>query len=79
MAFGSTIGGPTGDIFSLNRFIYLISRVFFSLQVNEYGDLMLDIAEAFMSQRLFQESVGFLKQLVENENYSKAAVWLRFV
>ena len=49
------------------------------LQVNEYGDLMLDIAEAFMSQRLFQESVGFLKQLVENENYSKAAVWLRFV
>ena len=48
------------------------------LQVNEYGDLMLDIAEAFMSQKLFQESVGFLKQLVENENYSKAAVWLRY-
>ena len=49
-----------------------------ALQVNEYGDLMLDIAEAFMSQNLFQEAVGFLKQLVENENYSKAAVWLRY-
>ena len=60
-------------------YLFDFTSFFFSLQVNEYGDLMLDIAEAFMSQRLFQESVGFLKQLVENENYSKAAVWLRFV
>ena len=48
------------------------------LQVSEYGDLMLDMAEAFMEQKLFQEASSLLHQLVLDEDYSKAAVWLRY-
>ena len=31
-----------------------------------------------MVQKLFQEASGFLQNLVKDEDYSKAAVWLRY-
>eukprot|EP00095_Tigriopus_kingsejongensis_P008374 maker-scaffold856_size87843-snap-gene-0.23 protein:Tk08374 transcript:maker-scaffold856_size87843-snap-gene-0.23-mRNA-1 annotation:"general transcription factor 3c polypeptide 3" len=44
----------------------------------EYGELYLDIAEVFMSNALFQESLVFLKKLVDSESYNQPAVWLKY-
>jgi general transcription factor 3C polypeptide 3 (transcription factor C subunit 4) len=44
----------------------------------EYGDLMLDVGEAYMSKEMYQESLPFLEKLVHSVNYGQAAVWLRY-
>ena len=44
----------------------------------EYGDLMLDVGEAYMSKEMYQESLPFLDKLVHSVNYGQAAVWLRY-
>ena len=46
--------------------------------VGEFGDLLLDIAEAFMGQKCHREALKFLEILVHDEEYGKAAVWLQY-
>ncbi|XP_043793207.1 general transcription factor 3C polypeptide 3-like isoform X2 [Apis laboriosa] len=41
------------------------------------GDLFLDIAEALMGKKEFGHALMLLEPLVNSENYSLAAVWLR--
>lgn len=41
------------------------------------GDLFLDVAEAFMGKKEFQRALILLDPLVNSNNFSLAAVWLR--
>ncbi|XP_058794827.1 general transcription factor 3C polypeptide 3-like isoform X4 [Phymastichus coffea] len=41
------------------------------------GDLFLDIAEAFMNKKEFRRALDLLEPLVNSQNFSLAAVWLR--
>ena len=41
------------------------------------GDLFLDVAEAFMGKGEFERALSLLEPLVNSENFSLAAVWLR--
>lgn len=43
----------------------------------EAGDLYLDVAEALMSEGQHRDALRLLNPLVESDNYSLAAVWLR--
>ncbi|XP_078318117.1 general transcription factor 3C polypeptide 3-like isoform X1 [Crassostrea virginica] len=45
--------------------------------VDEVGDLYLDVAEAYMEQKCFTEAKPILERLVCSQNYNLAAVWLR--
>ncbi|XP_011298657.1 general transcription factor 3C polypeptide 3 isoform X2 [Fopius arisanus] len=42
------------------------------------GDLFLDVAEALMTKKEYRKSLKFLEPLVNSQNYSLAAVWLRY-
>ncbi|CAN7943158.1 unnamed protein product, partial [Ixodes hexagonus] len=44
----------------------------------EVGDLMLDVAEAFLEKGSPGRALPLLAQLVSTKNYSLAAVWLRY-
>lgn len=45
--------------------------------VEEIGDLYLDVAEALMSMNWHQDALKFLVPLVKSKKYSLAAVWLK--
>ncbi len=47
------------------------------LNVDDYGDIFLDVAEALMEKKLFQEAVILFESLVNSHSYSSAAVWLK--
>lgn len=46
--------------------------------VEQSGDLFIDIAEALMSEGMHIEALKLLKLLVDSKNYSLAAVWLNY-
>jgi len=39
--------------------------------VEDFGDVMLDVAEAFMAQQEFLEALKFLEILISSENWAK--------
>ena len=61
-----------------NHLIPEIAQVLLDEDTEEFGDLMLDVAEAYMSKENYQESLKFLEKLVNSVNYSQAAVWLQY-
>jgi general transcription factor 3C polypeptide 3 (transcription factor C subunit 4) len=42
-----------------------------------YGDLMLDVAEAFMENANFSEALPLLSSLIETKEFNQAGVWLK--
>lgn len=42
----------------------------FQVEIEENGDLYLDIAEAYMDIKCYKEAKGILEQLVASTNYS---------
>lgn len=56
---------------------YILSNVFAFINVEDAGDCYLDIAEALMKEERYHDAIMLLNPLVESENYSLAAVWLR--
>lgn len=44
----------------------------------EYGDLYLELAEALMKESYFEAALKLLCPLIESNNFSLAAVWLRY-
>ena len=54
------------------------AKTILQYDVSEFGDLMLDTAEAFMGQKCYKEAIKFLEILVHDEEYGKAAVWLQY-
>lgn len=61
-----------------NDFLQDMPAAVLDTDPEECGDLMLDVAEAYMSQRVYGEALPFLKKLVDSETYSQAAVWLSY-
>ncbi|XP_067001126.2 general transcription factor 3C polypeptide 3 isoform X2 [Anabrus simplex] len=55
----------------------LITFLLENLNPELYGDLFLDVAEALMKEKKFQDALRLLNPLVRSANYSLAAVWLR--
>lgn len=56
---------------------YIMANVFAFINVEEAGDCYLDIAEALMKEERYRDAITLLNPLVQSENYSLAAVWLR--
>jgi len=48
-----------------------------SLNSDEYGDLMLDVSEAFAANDFHVLAVDFLEKLVESHSFAEAEVWLK--
>ena len=61
-----------------NHLVTDVSNVILDEDPEEFGDLMLDIGEAYMAKEMYQESIKFLEKLVHSANYGQAAVWLRY-
>ncbi|CAK9814914.1 General transcription factor 3C polypeptide 3 [Anthophora quadrimaculata] len=55
----------------------LLPKFYLSENPEISGDLFLDIAEALMGKREFERALMLLDPLVNSNNYSLAAVWLR--
>ncbi|CAB4069485.1 GTP3C3 [Lepeophtheirus salmonis] len=53
-----------------------LSNELLNSNVEEFGDLMLDVAEAYMNQEKYDIAEVYLKQLVQSNEFNKAAVWL---
>ncbi|XP_041359520.1 general transcription factor 3C polypeptide 3-like isoform X2 [Gigantopelta aegis] len=49
----------------------------FEEDIDEFGDLYLDVAEAFMDRGHYSEAEPIIRKLVLSKSYNKAAVWLR--
>jgi len=47
------------------------------LNVDDYGDIFLDVAEALMEKKHFEEAVILFESLVGSQTYSLPAVWLK--
>ncbi len=48
-----------------------ISEEILTFHVESYGDLMLEVAESFMSGGFFKEALPFLEVLVQSQSYSE--------
>ncbi len=54
-------------------------EVFMEADPEDFGDFILDIAEAYIKSRLFEGGLPFLEKLIHSEPYSAApAVWLQY-
>ena len=56
---------------------YLIDNIFKFIDIENAGDCYLDIAEALMKEKRYENALTLLIPLVQSKNYSLAAVWLR--
>ena len=62
---------------ALNLVPMLVNNVLEFVDIEDAGDCLLDIAEALMKEKQFREALRLLDPLVNSQNYSLAAVWLR--
>ena len=53
-----------------------VSDEILNSDVEIFGDLMLDVAEAYMAQQEYQEALAFLEKLVQSENWAKVILLL---
>ena len=51
-----------------------VANEILTADVEVFGDLMLDVAEAFMAQQEYHEALKFLRQLVKSENWAKVTL-----
>ena len=55
------------------------SKELLDCEPSDYGDLMLDVCEAFMGQKCWNQALEYSEKLVKSESYSNAAaVWLQY-
>ena len=55
-----------------------VSKVLFSENVEEVGDLFLDVAEAHMDVGDYKNAKAALGSLVKSDNYNLVAVWMKY-
>jgi hypothetical protein len=63
----------------LKLFVFALQNVsdeILNSDIEIFGDLMLDVAEAYMGQQEYQEALTFLEKLVQSENWSKVSYLL---
>jgi len=51
---------------------------FIEADPEDFGDLTIEIAEALMKNKLFEDAVQFFDKLVQSQRYNQAAVWLQY-
>jgi len=51
--------------------------MFLEADTEEFGDLILDIGEAMVKEKLWGKALPFFQKLVGSERYGEAAVWLQ--
>lgn len=57
---------------------HIVQDALQAFNVDDYGDCLLDIAEAFMAVQGYEFALQLLKLLIESEKFSLAAVFLRY-
>nr|CAI5854482.1 unnamed protein product [Callosobruchus analis] len=63
---------------SENMYSPLIDKMLIQDDVELFGDLYLDIADALLSKSCYTEALKLLIPLVKSKKYSQAAVWLKY-
>lgn len=53
-------------------------NLFLESNVEEYGDIYLDVAEALLDKKHYEEAIVLFEKLVQSQSFSLAAVWLKF-
>jgi general transcription factor 3C polypeptide 3 (transcription factor C subunit 4) len=61
-----------------NHLSQAVAKEVLALEADEYGDLMLDIAEAMAANHFHDDAVAFLRKLTNSQAYSQAEVWLKY-
>ena len=54
-----------------------ILDMFIEADTEEFGDLILDMGEAMMKEKLWEKALPLYTKLVESEKFDEAAVWLQ--
>jgi len=54
-----------------------LCEMFLEADTDQFGDLMLDMGEAMVKEKLWERALPFYEKLVESEKYGEAAVWLQ--
>eukprot|EP00092_Neocalanus_flemingeri_P103950 GFUD01133072.1.p1 GENE.GFUD01133072.1~~GFUD01133072.1.p1 ORF type:complete len:926 (+),score=328.00 GFUD01133072.1:114-2891(+) len=54
-----------------------LCEMFLEAETDQFGDLMLDMGEAMLKEKLWTKALPFYEKLVESERYGEAAVWLQ--
>ncbi|ESP05339.1 hypothetical protein LOTGIDRAFT_208362 [Lottia gigantea] len=58
--------------------VKMIEYILLEEEVNDVGDLFLDVAESYMEVGCHESAIPILETLVKSTNFDKAAVWLRY-
>lgn len=71
------------DLVNLTRKFCLLGKIilklfFFRLNKEEYGDLYLEVSEAYSKAGSPDKAIPLLEDLIESEAYNVAAVWLLY-
>lgn len=56
----------------------LVGNILEHINIESAGDCYLDVAEALMKIERYADAIRLLRPLVQSNNYSLAAVWLRY-
>ncbi|XP_074640926.1 general transcription factor 3C polypeptide 3-like [Tubulanus polymorphus] len=59
----------------MDEIVQVLVAPLFELSAEEYGDLFLDVSEAYMEEDQFKEAKPILATLVNSQTYNLAAVW----
>ncbi|XP_065087673.1 general transcription factor 3C polypeptide 3 [Ochlerotatus camptorhynchus] len=59
-------------------FDMIVDNIFSNINVEEAGDCYLDVAESLMKELHYHYALKLLVPLIKSENFSLAAVWLRY-
>ena len=54
-----------------------IVEMFLEAETEEFGDLILDMGEAMMKEKLWDKALPLYAKLVQSEQFDEAAVWLQ--
>ncbi|KAJ8307080.1 hypothetical protein KUTeg_015164 [Tegillarca granosa] len=63
---------------NLHDIVKAVIEPLFEENIEEMGDLYLDVAEAYMENKYYHDAKPILQQLVCSAHYNLAAVWLKF-
>lgn len=59
-------------------FAFPLVETFLESDVESFGDLFLDLAEALAENSYHEQALSFLEILTRSHSFSMAAVWLKF-
>ena len=51
--------------------------MFLEADIEEFGDLVLDMGEVMVKEKLWEQALNLYSKLAESEKFGEAAVWLQ--